>query len=530
MGFSFSSTGGKPVKKFIEAALGAAEVTQNDLVQIAERGKIWPVEHKYYAGLKFSGVDNSLDLSSSSTQVLTNFQDLVFNKTNYNTYVMEPIAHDGSAPQGMTIERFDQSMQPVNEIILLASNIATEKAILQELSDGNLLAVWKSSSVYYFGIYNQALGQVVAQTSLGSQNSIAVKALVGGGFAVATINASDALSLAIYANDGSAVMAATSIDAAVGDVTIDQLSNGNIVVLTRPAANTSLCFATYSNTGTPVITKTALIPFGPSESGSRLSLSVISGYFCILHEKANQISMMVISNAGQTRNYIASYPFVGTLSGSGTARNALLLNNEAGFWVLTGLSLQGPATDRFVAHYLPTTGNNTDNKEYVYPFSIFKIPGYDGGPNIGDTDVSGFYKNGVIIFNYENSQLALNVSGDQITNVVNNYFNGNFIGKITPTFDGAYVACGSSSNDNLKVILTKYIETAILGVSLKSVAAGNEDSLLPIDMTEGSHHINPCLGGYVEFDHETNMDIYTGIQGKLFTGTILIGALSGNQP
>lgn len=523
MGFHTSSSGTKPMEMILRSKAGSAQINKGDVVQLAERGKIWPIESKLFASS--SGIGNIVNLPKGETynQSKSQYQRLFFNKDLLETLVLYPTGWDTGVPTGLILERYDVDLAVQNRVQLVADEAHTDTPYIQELSNGNLILVWKDGVLTYFGVYTKQLGQVVSAISLGSIDSIRVKALSGGGFALLT-KSGTTLSLAVFGNDGAIVLASTAIDTSVQEAEIDQLSNGNLVVLVVTTTDT-YAYMTFSAAGLPVIARTNIPNMAGGIANSRISLSVINGFFCCLAETKSDLKFCVFNNVGQVRNYNPSYNFFG-MTADNTVRNACIVNDGTRFWILAAIDVDvGPgANSSFTILCAPTTGNNGDNRDFRFGFDIFDIPGYDGGPTLGATDAKVIYKNGIIIFFYENSAVIVNVSGSNVDKVKNLYNSANFISDAQIGFDCTYFTL--SMNDSLEVgvlAFQKYMETAIVGVARESLAAGNEDTVVAFSATLGSHKVNEKPGALVSFDftNPTQYNAYTGVRGSFYSDTVV---------
>lgn len=526
MGFFTSSSGNKPTEVIIRSKVGSAQINRHDIVQLAERGKIWPIESKFYAKMRL-GQDKNITFSAlnGDNDLLIDSQAIFFNKNTLETIILHPEGYNaaGSVPTGMTVERYTNNLQLQNSVQLVAAGTNSGKPFVRELSNGNLLMLWQDNGIRYFGVYSKELVTVVSPISLGASTSIKVKALSGGGFALLTV-VGTTLNLAVFGNDGSIVQASTAIDTSVQDAEIDQLSNGQIVVLICSTSH-FYAYATFAATGTPAIAKTNIVNMSGGIANARISLSVVNGFFCCLAETKSNLAICVFTNVGQVRNYNPGYNFFGQTADT-TVRNAVLINDGTRFWIVAGIDLViGPTENNSLRVLcIPTTGNNSDNRSFEFPYSVFAIPSYDGGPTFGITDAKAFYKNGNILFFYENSAVVIKTSADVVTEVINWYGGGNFVSDVVAGFDCTYLSFGLNSTEaSMTLDVTKYQETAIVGVARESVAGGSENALLAFNATLGSHRSNEKPGPIETFDftRPSGDAVYTGARGIIYSDTVV---------
>lgn len=507
---------------------GSAAIAKDDLVQIAESGKIWPVKSKRFAASSGENLKVDLLINNNLSQANQNYECLCFNETTLEKFVLSPISEATTDNRGLILKVIDDSLKLTLETIVVADLIIIQaKPMMKMLSNGNLLLIWKEAGENYYAIYDQALNVVFSKTSLGTNiiESVAVKS--NNGFAI-LIRSGDDLSLTIYTNLGTVSTAsaviATTTDATAHASAIAELSNGKFVIVIR-SGTFNVQQAIYSSAGVAEGAFTNIVGI-TGGSDTRLSISVMAGYYCVLSEVTNQVHAAVFNNAGTILNYTTGFFVIPSLS-EVTTRDSIVLNDGTYFWIarFTRALLE---TNSYIGLVrLAKDGVNANNKTYKYSFTNLVVVQSD---TLGKTDVAGFYKNNTLVFQYESNTMILQLSASSPKKVAYHPQSHEYSSALVPAHDATmfYLARASGSLD---LVEYKYAYTGIVGVALHDVAAGNEDAPVKINITPGPLNCNTLLGNDVTYSQTNGTYLYDlGRHGHMFDNLIIMNTSPTSSP
>jgi hypothetical protein len=505
----------------LKGKTGNLAINKNDLVQIGERGKLWPVTGKLFADVAEVGAIKTLFLNNDRHNKGFIGQSF-FDQTTQSTYALLYGGIVGGTTDNWSLMKISKDCQvQANVDLEVNSNLGTFVPKFTKLSNGNLVVVRDSSVV----IYSPDLIQLAAPTLPTTSYVREIKALSGGGFAIIRASSSS-LYLRIHANDGSAIyVGATAISTGVNttstrrcSIAIDQLSDGNIVIFYQLANNT-FQYTIVSPTGATVVAPTLLTGISSSSQQSGIKIAVINGFFCCAVEDPSGYSAVVLSNSGVVRNYRS--PLSYGVSVSSSAQIAVLMTEGNGFWMIAvpanPSNLKDPL-NKVMISYLGTSGNNAENKDYSLPLSVLDLElAGDSSDNINYASESGwnvnaFLKNGVILLSYKGNRVTFDINNSTIENInpvdvaVRPSTRSCFAAAtLAPCGNGVAVMIGGRDThmNDFVVQYFKYTPTAILGVSQSTIAAGNENTLLNVNASKGQLTVNPIPGDDIGFDFTT---------------------------
>lgn len=513
--------------------VGSAAIAKNDLVQIAEGGKLWPVKTKRFSAINAVDYESNVNnVSAQLSQANTVCECLYFNETTLDKIILSPISENLTNNQGLMLKVYNEQLTlTASAIVTPDLTVISSKPIMKPLSNGNLLLLWKETTTSYYAVYDQQLNVIVVKTTLGDVEieSVAIKS--AGGFAILTRNGDD-LSLALYSNTGTVVLAPavinTSTDATAKGSAIAELSDGKLIIAIRSGTfNVQQAIFTSAGVAEGAFTNIVGITGGDK---TRFSISVIAGFYCIVAEAVNQVTAAVFNNTGTLLNYNNGFFLYQSLSDN-TTYDSFVVNDGSYFWVVR-FTRAALATNSYIGLLrLAKDGNNGNNKTYKYAFNNITLD-YDA--TLGKTNVQGFYKNNTLVFTYENSTMIISIENylpKNISYVANGSF---FASAIAAAHDGAIFRLGREYNVSpppLNLTEGKYTNSAIMGIALESLNAGNEGALININVADGSFNCNTLLGVDCFFDHSSNQCQYPTLkQGLLLDNAVLISQTSLGTP
>ena len=510
--------------------VGSAAIAKNDLVQIAEGGKLWPVITKRFSAIGTIYYESGLDnVSAQLSQANAVCECLYFNETTLDKIVLSPISENLTNNQGLVLKVYNEQLTLTSSAIVTPDfTVISSKPIMKVLSNGHLLLLWKETTTSYYAVYDQQLKLIVI-TMLGDVEIESVATKSAGGFAILTRNGDD-LSLALYSNTGTVVLAPaiinTSVDATAKGSAIAELSDGKLIIAIRSGTfNVQQAIFTSAGVAEGAFTNIVGITGGDK---TRFSISVIAGFYCIVAEAVNQVTAAVFNNTGTLLNYNNGFFLYQSLSDN-TTYDSFVVNDGSYFWVVR-FTRAALATNSYIGLLrLAKDGDNGNNKTYKYSFNNIALD-YDA--TLGKTNVQGFYKNNTLVFTYENSTMIVSIENDlpkKISYVTHESF---FASAIAAAHDGAIfhlVREYNLSPLSLKLVEGKYTNSAIMGIALESLNAGNEGALININVASGSFNCNTLIGTDCFFNHSS--DPYkTMKQGLLLDNAVLITQTSLGTP
>src|SRR5574343_578496 len=197
MGHYNSTTRATSGIKMLKVKVGSLAVNKNDLIQVGERGKLWPVTGKLFADVAEVGAIKTLFLNNGRHQKGFIGQSF-FDQTTQSTYALLFGGIVGGTTDNWSLMKISKDCQvQANVDLELNSNMGTFIPKFAKLSNGNLVVVRDSSVV----IYSPDLIQLAAPPLPTTSYVREIKALSGGGFAIIRASSSS-LYLRIHANNG----------------------------------------------------------------------------------------------------------------------------------------------------------------------------------------------------------------------------------------------------------------------------------------------------------------------------------------
>lgn len=505
-------------KQVVRHVIGSDAIAVNDLLYVGERGKIWPVKSKTFGTVAKAGTEvfktniQRDKHNGSNSQGYLALAEAFFDPATLNTFVASVNSLAGNSNAGIYLDKFNSKGEVVKHTMLLTdSNATKDRPIIKELTNGNLLVVYREAGANaYFQIFNKNLDVVVATTSMGLITPLAVLALSGGGFAVfANASSNTIVTFSTYNNAGSAVVTPVTLTTNASDLAAIELSNGNIAICLTNAASTATSVGVVNLSGA-FISPLAVISQLVTNTTAFASISAINGFFCCSVELTTRVCVAVFNNSGQLRNYNNTFSY--GVTGISGIRQSMLVNDGAAFWVL---AVNYDATNavgvNFNVLYLPTTGLNTDNKLHVFNYnSVFEIPAYSGSTAaMFGASIRGFYKRGTILFAWLNTVVLMDISNGAVNSIKS--IEHDQEGLTSPVLprkhsivdvnDGCYFWAGVTSAG-----IKKYIDTNILATSKVAIGAGNEDTPIDLTLGSGSFNINPIPGETADFNYADTYD------------------------
>lgn len=98
-----------------------------------------------------------------------------------------------------------------------------------------------------------------------------------------------------------------------------------------------------------------------------------------------------------------------------------------------------------------------------------------------------------------------------------------FATKLIPTYDCMYITIGQygsgSDFETVEVKEDKYIPTAVLGVSMDTVATGNENTFITVNISKNGIKCNETPGIIESFASNSGYRITPGV---IYSGTLLL--------
>jgi hypothetical protein len=491
----------------LNAKAGSSAINAGDLLQYGPRGEAWPSTTVDYAVIANGG-------AAAVPATTVSAYGPVSSPSRGASY-LSPI--DGSifvlAPHiagayGMTLYKYSASGTLLLSIITDSQSAATNyNPIVQKLSNGNILCTWLvTGGAIYYAIYDVNLIPIVTKTLITTPNTnfYSCCKLTGGGFFV-SYPLAGGISYLILSNTGATVIGSTAI-ASVGTTgqssQVIELSNLNVVVaITSFVTSKGLAYSIFDASGTSVVALTYLNT-AASNSGYVPELSVMPGYFAASYSiGAGDLSAYVVSNAGVVQG--SAYTNGGTIV---TSQGMMRITNDnvSNFW----LTYSDSVSIKQIYTKMPNTGTG-----YV-------------------KTISGLNGNNACDLAYDRGMLILNSAGIVYVNLIlqsgnvspiSNFNSGvlNGDGIFIKTIGDFCVYQYGATTSGTKFSIYKYIDASILGVSLTTLAAGNEGTIIAMSEGPGGFPLNPLLGSTAKLFNHSAANVPAN-QGTLYQNSVAL--------
>lgn len=479
-------SGGSASSSSLVVKTGRFAINTNDVVILTIQGIAYAAQTTSYAAstVAQSGQGNAVNsLSTLTSGAFTPANDvkqaIYVDPATLNSFVAYPTLASNA---GLRLNRIGPDNVSLANIILDNAAAATVGGInIVPLSNGNLAVVWGTLNTgQYFAIVTKELVVVVAKTSFGVAQTtgpfIYATALSGGGFAIAySGTVGNAALLAIYSNTGAVTLAPTTIAGSpTGDARakIQQLSNGNLVVgIASTTAAQAITRAIFTAAG-GVVAAIAVLDAGTKATITTPDVSVIAGFFAITANVIGNIKAYVQSNAGVTQGTAFS-DAAGTVTAS-----ARIVNDGTSFWLYY---CKITTTTAGIA-FLPSTGGAGallytalddvgDAPDAVYDRD-FLVCGSVAGVIIMSVTQAGVASTYAIF-----GTTGVTASAPSTIKVIGDFVFSKFI----------------TANPHV-IAQFRYISMSLTGVARSSVAAGNPNTLLSVNVGPASTLVNTLPG------------------------------------
>jgi hypothetical protein len=471
----------------IQGNAGATAINQNDLLQLTASGNLYPVQKSDYAAI---GNAATIVANTTASSYLANSsakKDVV-GTGDGGIIVAVP---NSTSSVGILLQKYSASGALITSLVLDSTAQSLFSPCLQNLSNGSVAVAYSlQGNTIKYAVLNQNLGIVAPVTTITTGASayidlIDVIPLSGGGFAVAYAMPTG-MFLAVYSNAGTVVSAGALISGSptAGSSTqiltpkMAQLSNGNIVIaIFSSQAGLVLGHAIYTAAGAMVLSYTVLDNASAASTSGvyRPQVSVLNGYYCVAMLDSHNAVAYVLNNNGVLQG--GAYSSANTSVDDVHSLKCGLANDGTAFWfVQTG----GQIT------YIPVTGTGFIASTATLPT---EIGAYIEGENLVVGGSSDTY-----IFKISAGAVSLYST---VTNTLGSWV------TVMPIGDFSYCLYSGDTGSSTIVFTTqKYMNSAIVGISQSSVAAGNAGTLVPYSMGPGGYPCNAINGTVGKgFDH-----------------------------
>lgn len=370
---------------------------------------------------------------------------------------------------------------------------------LVKLASGNLAVTYSDGSNIRYAVLSPALGVVKAATTIeasySSQQSSTV-ALAAGGFLLTWQQGGAPLNqrVAVYDNNGTVVTAPTTFKTWAGaaqtvHAQLAVLSNNEIAfaALSNITAAQGLWIGTLTATGAVSV---AITQVAAAETpGYKPNLSVMAGYFMVSeYNAAAGLVARVFSNAGVQQG--ATY---GPVAANTSGGNSHATANDGTNFYLTFCPASG---SNFTLVRITTTGAATTyaiggaNTGYAHQFHAFSER---GRLVVSYSNVSIGFK----FFVFNTATLVAEATAQALGPGDGQYH------AILPGGDFSIIYLGGDAG--VKMGVTKYANTAVLGVAAAAAAASAQ---APILSGAGAYGVNFLKGSASKaFDHTSGANI-----------------------
>lgn len=497
-----------------------AAIAQNNLVQLASDGLVYPVVVSDYATEPNSGT-GIYDYSASLTSSLMSYQ--VMNPVNDsagNIYVF-----GATSTSSLIVYKYAPTGQPVAEFSLPGTNTFSyyQYSAILCLSNGNLVLLYDGQTGWTFSIINattmtEVVGPFVFGPSIPGVGlyNLCSAALPSGGFAVVFNTSSGQATVAVYSNSGVLVGSITNLltsdPATYALPTIYTLSNGNFVVV-YIGQDSVPHFEIFNSNCVSVVAPTALWNLASALTGLTFVVSVMPGYFAIssvyelnvpVTSPPQPVYVAVFNNAGVQQGTTLAIPSVAQ-NNSGFA----LTNDNNNFWLIL------PSTTSYLSILQISSGGVVENTYYQWF--------YNSTPRSLYVTYDGTLNSIVCALTVINPSLAVThpVLYISLGNMTFEMTGGVIAGtSMIALTDGVVLAIGAGNASAVfggTIQFYKYTDTAIVGVAKAAAAAGGS---VAVDISAGYKQITPLKGSFTKsFTMKTGSNI-VGNNG-IIVGTVL---------
>ena len=537
-----NNTGNSEVTIF--GKVGDEAINVNDIVEVAEGGYLWPVENKLFASFSNAGdqvfnklITNNVRIDYHSNDNYENNTNtkIIHDKINDVFFLIHPYDKTTHNPVGLVIEKRSRdgsliaafTIDSVSDIsVNKLSKSAGMNIVL--LANGNIAGIFTPNTGVssYFVLDKNLQNYVVPLTSLTLKSlEISLIATSSGGFAMVYVVSTTSLRVKIFSN--------TNVNTATVDITglrlscdITELSNGNLAVCGVNTAQTFIGYTVLSSVGAIILNATNITSLPViTATYDTVFIASVNGYFCCMCEavytNTKQFAATVLSNAGGVLNTIqANHTGV---NNTFNYSSSVLTNDGDGFWVgsydawLPTISNppDTPPNGSIIFAYLPTDGNNANNKKIILDIAVMEIPIYY--PSFAN-NASFFIKRNTLVFMALGSILSCELDANKNIKKQHIIVNDTLYpySSIIPGGDGVVIAIGMAN-----LYAYKYVDTVISGVAKTSIAAGNKDSILPVLSGEGSFLCNETSGQVAGFD-QRSLNVNNGVANPIYSLTNMI--------
>jgi hypothetical protein len=324
----------------LRVGAGAGAIAVSDLVEIGGPGnQAWSVATADYAANAGSGTLLAQTSVVAAALPAGGTRQPVARDRLGNIYIA------GTNSSGNLVAT---KYSPLGTVLASATLDATATSVntpyLFQLQNGTFAVVYaRAAGALYFTIFDAALTVIAGPSSVATERSAtnvvyhAACALSGGGFALAfQTSAGTAINLATFSNAGSSVLAATNIQTLAGSAAqqflrLAQLSSGNLVCAYRG----TMTAGGTAGTSFTIVTTSGGAVAGPINLDSTstlgfLEISILPGFFALAEANGTNLVAGVFSNAGAQQG--STYTVGNTLA-STTYPQTKLTNDGSSFWL-----------------------------------------------------------------------------------------------------------------------------------------------------------------------------------------------------
>ena len=316
-------------------------ISSGDVVQIIPTGLVSAVKVSDYAAVPNASATVIGAISNGVFPVSQSFGgSLAVQATDGSIFYLT--SGNTTASMGVRLNTLSSNGSLISYFPMTSISIPAYSCNAFLLSNGNICVTYYTTSpntgnYAVYGYNSSGIFPVVAPTAFpsGSAASIDIVStpLSGGGFASLYHSTTTALILGIYNNAGVLQNTVTlTTSAAVSNIQVAQLSNGNLVISYINAAGLYV-IAVYSLTATVVVaafSTTFNQVTGSAPNTSVPNFSVLPGYFAFgILSTTTAISVLVFSNAGVQQGTIIAG---NTLAYSIPGWSFSLINDGTNFW------------------------------------------------------------------------------------------------------------------------------------------------------------------------------------------------------
>lgn len=518
--------------------LAGNEITSNDILQLGQDGRVYPVDNKDYA--EVANCTYGIGQTSVSTGQIVAHTQVVGAVTNaiYRQALLR--GDDGSIytltsqnnAGGLMLSKYSASGALLSKVDIDTTSTAYAGLQMFFLSSGDICACAAYTSGYtvkfaIFGSQNLTFIKPLTIVSTSTSGYFGACALSQGGFALVLqpsgINSMQS-QLSTYDSVGNVVLAPVAIWTRTGTSgtqyhNMQQLSDGNLIV-TSNSLNTVSSIGIFH--GIVTTSGGSVLPFtnldGASPYDGHCELSVMDGYYALSKINSSSYYKVWIFNNGGTLQGNAFNSSPGTSTGA-TLRQKLL-NDGHYFYFIWSMSSSGGVVQ---LTKLPVSGTGyTTTNITTSPTSQY------------DSYIDAFYENGMIVC------VAAPASGAACPVVfVINVDTGLLIGKslttigvvatnnagmcyrIIPGGDFSFICMYEYTGPaSTNLCVGKYASTAILGVAQQSASAGDIVRVAGVAGAYASNFVR--VSASKAFDHSATNII--GNKGTMLTyGVVLKG-------